>query len=374
MHILIAALHRPSKPTGVCRYAANLARCLADTEKVSRVTLVVGQWQKHYFEGAFSLESPKIQIESIDIKNSSLSRNLWFLFELPKLAKKLAPDLVHLSFPIPFLRSRFFCPVVATIHDLYPYECPENFGYKQVLFNRLFLQQCLNQSDGLTCVSQTTLESLNRFFPKISSKKTTAVIYNYVDFSEITPQPPIELKDSLSTPFLLSVGQHRKNKNLDLLIQAFASLLKKNKLEASTKLVIVGSSGPETDNLNNLVAQLSLQEQVLMVSAIGDRELCWLYQNCQSFIIPSSTEGFCIPLVEALYLSCRVVCSAIPIFQEVGSKDCIYFDLQNNSVENLSRAICEVLTRSLPDKSLKDELFSKAGAADEYLKLYLKMS
>lgn len=28
MHILIAALHRPTDPTGVCRFAANLARCL----------------------------------------------------------------------------------------------------------------------------------------------------------------------------------------------------------------------------------------------------------------------------------------------------------------------------------------------------------
>ena len=50
MHILIAALHRPSKPTGVCRHAANLAQCLADTKEVTKVTLIVGAWQRHYFE------------------------------------------------------------------------------------------------------------------------------------------------------------------------------------------------------------------------------------------------------------------------------------------------------------------------------------
>ena len=36
MHVLIAALHRPVKPTGVCRHAANLARCLAAKPDVSK--------------------------------------------------------------------------------------------------------------------------------------------------------------------------------------------------------------------------------------------------------------------------------------------------------------------------------------------------
>lgn len=374
MHILIAALHRPSKPTGVCRYAANLARCLAETEEVNQVTLIIGNWQNHYFEKAFSLESPKIRLESIDIKNNSLSRNLWFLFGLPKLAKELNPNIVHLSFPIPFLRSRFLGPVVATIHDLYPYECPENFGYKQVLFNRIFLQHCIHQSDALTCVSKTTLESFKRFFFNIYLKKITSVIYNYVDFSEIAPQLSVEIEDDLCSPFLLTIGQHRKNKNLDLLIQSFALLRQKNNLESSTKLVIVGSSGPETNNLFQLIARLSLEGQVLMVSAINDSELCWLYQNCQLFIIPSSAEGFCIPLAEALYLSCRVVCSAIPIFKEVGSEHCVYFDLQDNPIENLSEAISQSLARPHPNRSFRDNRFSKANAAHQHLKLYSQIS
>ncbi|MFM6813992.1 MAG: glycosyltransferase family 1 protein, partial [Dolichospermum sp.] len=67
MHILIPALHRPTKPTGVCRYAANLAQCLADTPEVNKVTLIVGSWQKDYFELFFN--SQKIQLISIEIQN-----------------------------------------------------------------------------------------------------------------------------------------------------------------------------------------------------------------------------------------------------------------------------------------------------------------
>jgi glycosyltransferase involved in cell wall biosynthesis len=368
MHIVIAALHRPTKPTGVCRHAANLAQCLADNNQVTKVTLVVGAWQKDYFETSFTL-SAKIKVLSVDTKNSSVSRNIWFLFGLPKLAKELHADIVHLSFPLPFFRSLFPCPVVATIHDLYPYECPENFGFPNVIFNQLFLRQCINNSDGLSCVSKRTLEDLKNYFKSIQPGKTT-VVYNYVDFSNVSPKTPKSIDINNSGSFLLCVAQHRKNKNLDLLIQSYYLLLERGKLKSSTKLIIVGAPGPETENIYNQIKKLSLQQHVLMLSAIDDGELLWLYQNCELFVIPSSTEGFCLPLAEALYLSCKVVCSDIPIFKEIGSSDCIYFNLQDEPVENLLQAIIHCLEQPRPQESSAASCLSKSNIANQYLKFY----
>lgn len=372
MHILIAALHRPTKPTGVCRHAANLAQCLADNDQVTKVTLVVGSWQKDYFETSFTL-SAKIKLLTVDIKNSSISRNIWFLFGLPNLAKQIHADIVHLSFPLPFIRALFSSPVVATIHDLYAYECPENFGYPNVLFNQFFLKQCINNSDGLSCVSQRTLECLKTYFADIEQKKETTVIYNYVNFSHLEPIVPNAIDSSINAPFLLAVAQHRKNKNLDILIQAYSLLLKNNQLKDATKLIIVGSSGPETENISQQIRALSLQERVLMLSSIDDNELCWLYHNCELLVVPSSTEGFCLPLAEALYLSSKVVCSDIPIFREIGSSYCTYFELQGDRVQNLSQAIIRSLTQPRYDNISPDFRFSKEKIADQYLKFYLRI-
>ncbi len=370
MHVLIAALHRPSKPTGVCRHAANLAQCLAETAQVTHVTLVVGAWQQKYFETSFVLSSAKIHLVSVDIKNTAISRNRWFLLGLPKLANSLYPDIVHLSFPMPFFRALFASPVVTTVHDLYPYECPENFGYPQVLFNQLFLKQCINQSDGLSCVSQVTLKQLEVYFSGISLRKQTTVVYNSVDFSDVSPTIPKALESNTSFPFLLCVAQHRKNKNLDLLIQAYAALLSQYKLQESSKLIIVGSPGPETDNLWHQINMRSLQDQVLMLSSINDGELRWLYQHCESFIIASSTEGFCLPLAEALHLSCRVVCSDIPILKEIGSSACTYFDLNGDPVKNLVQAIAHTLAKPNGEEISKDSRFTRLVTADQYLKFY----
>jgi glycosyltransferase involved in cell wall biosynthesis len=373
MHVLIVVLHRPLKPTGVCRHAANLARCLADLDRINQVTLVTGAWQKDYFETAFALSSPKIKIVDVNIKNSSISRNTWFLFGLPKLVKQITPSVVHLAFPLPFLRSRFNCPVVATIHDLYPYQAPENFGYQQVLFNRLFLQQCIRNSNGLICVSKVTLSDLENYFPEaVSPSKRTSVIYNFVDFEQTESIRPKDLPKAFDAPYILSVGQHRKNKNFDLLLQAYAQLIHNNSFN-TTKLIIVGSPGPETDSLFHLIQELSLQNLVVMLSAIEDNELCWLYQNCQLFVMPSALEGFCIPLIEALHFSCKVVCSNIPIFKEVGSSSCTYFDLTGDTIKNLAQSMTESL-ESVISREVDTHLqFSKIVIAEQLLQFYSEL-
>ncbi len=374
MHIIVIALHRPEEPTGVCRHAANLARCLAETDKVTQITLVTGIWQKHYFETVFLHNLKKINVLGIHIKNTSLSRNLWFLFGLPELVETLQPDLVHLSFPLPFFRSKFTCPVVSTIHDLYPYKFPKNFGYKQVFFNRLFLKQCIRNSDALACVSKTTLDDLRFYFPEVDSvQKKVKVVYNFVDFDRAKPNPPELFLDQTNDPFILCVGQHRKNKNLDLLIKAYALLLNENKIDLNTKLICVGGLGPETENLLELIKQLSLEDSIVMLSSIDDHQLCWLYQNCELFVVPSSLEGFCIPLVEALYFSCKVVCSDIPIFREIGNSECTYFDLKENSICNIAQSITQSLQTDISIENDSCSRFTKTEIATQYLKFYSEL-
>jgi len=370
MHILISALHRPAKPTGVCRHAANLAQCFAEMSTVTQVSLVVGAWQIDYFKSSFNISLEKIKLIGVDIENKAISRNKWFLLELPELTKLLKPDIVHLSFPIPFFRQLFAPPVVATVHDLYPFECPNNFGYPNVLFNQLFLKQCINSVDGISCVSQSTLEKLKFYFPRAYSHKKTAVIYNYVDFSHAHPQAPTSLK--IQHPFLLCVAQHRKNKNLNLLIDSYALLLKQNKLREKTQLIIVGDSGPETDSIHTQIRTLSLQNHIVLLSSINDSELCWLYKNCELFIIPSSTEGFCLPLAEALYLSCKVVCSDIPIFREIATNS-TYFSLAGNSVNNLAQAITQSLAQPQSAEKSSEDRFAKSDIANKYLNFYSKL-
>lgn len=370
MHILIPALHRPTEPTGVCRHAVNLAQALAETDQVCRVTLLIGAWQRTYFKQVFNLDSAKISLVTVEINNTSLARNQWFVFGLPKLAQTLSPDIIHMSFPFPFVRQWFNVPVLATVHDLYPYVYPENFGYPRVWFNQLFLQQCIHNSDGLICVSHCTLEALLVHFPKVKRQQQATVVYNVVDFTGVDASQPARLANQFSQPFLISVAQHRKNKNLDILIRAYSILLHEEQIDPCTRLILVGSPGPETDALHQLVEVLHLENRVMFLAGLEDEELRWLYEQADLFVIPSSTEGFCLPLVEALTLSCPAVCSDIPIFREVGTSGCHFFELGPKAHENLVEAITLALSNEKKQESPISNQFSRQAISQHLLNAY----
>jgi len=366
MHIFISALSRFTQPTGICRHAANLARTLSDLQQITKVTLLVGQWQEEYFRGAFNLPTTKIEILPIAITNNSVSRNRWFAFGLPKLAKTHQPAIVHLGFPVPVFRSRFDCPVVATVHDLYPYDVPKSLGRFNGFCKRIFIRRCMQACDGVTCVSECTRQSLRAHFPRLTSRVPVKVVHNYADFPSNSnlSAPPADTR-----PFLLTVAQHQPNKRLDLVLQAFAELRSETLTDEDFQLYVVGSDGAHSERLRRYSRDLDVDRWVHWMPPLSDRQLAELYAHCRVFIASSSIEGFCLPLLEAQVFNCRIVASDIPVFHEIAGESPVYFDLRGEVVQNLKEAILHAL--HAPSRTpCHDIRFSRRSTALECLDLY----
>jgi glycosyltransferase involved in cell wall biosynthesis len=371
MHILICAVSSSRQPSGICRHAANLARLLAARNEVSTITLLVGSWQTKYFSGAFGLNGTKLRMVPVDASPSAVARNMWYLRQLPSMAREYRPDVVHLSFPIPFDPHRLNYPVVTSLHDLYPYDIPENFAWSRVFFNRMFLRQCLRYSASIVCISEFTLQRLRLFLPNIASTKALR-IYQSVEFGSVKKQKPA-VPEINGRPFLLAVAQHRKNKNLDLLLEGFADLRERGGQWEETGLLIVGSSGPETARLKRIVEQLSLQEHVLFIAGVTDSELSWLYTNCEMLIAPSTIEGFGLPVVEGLQCGARVLCSDIPAFREAAGNAVHYFDLCSSSPAKRLADAAIVAYQESAKRLEGRERFSADSIAHQYVSLYSKL-
>lgn len=368
MHVLISAVSSARRPSGICRHAVNLASSLAATHAVSRVTLFVGPWQAGYFRQAFNLAGTRIDLRTSDIENTAYARNFWYYRTLPKLARDLGADIAHLSFPAPISRGRFPCPVVCSLHDLYPYDVPANFGSWRVLFNRSFLRRCLRQSDVVVCSSDFTRNRLRLYAPDIPQSKATR-IYQSVSLGPASAQPP-ERQRLRSQPFLLTVAQHRRNKNLPILLSAFAALHRLDEAYRQLQLFIVGADGPETNALHSMVKQHSLGDHVAFLSSLPDAELCWLYERAALVVLPSKIEGFCLPLAEALRCGSNVLCSDIPTLREVGGSHCRYFSLDlPDVVTELATSIAGALhNRKQPPAETHQ--FAPEQITPQYIALY----
>jgi glycosyltransferase involved in cell wall biosynthesis len=371
MQILITALSAARGPSGICRHAYNLVRCASRHTKITGVHLLIGKWQKDYFTSSFAFNDPKVNLIPVDIANCAITRNVWYLRSLPAIAEKLHADIVHLSFPVPILRQLFNCAVIVSLHDFYPYDESRNFGFPKVIFNRLFLRECLKKTDAVACVSEATMSRLKVWAPRVAHRKGV-VVPNCVDIRSID-------STLISSPvrkaqFFLMVAQHRANKNIVLALRAFSEFIKRSEISQKAFLLVVGNEGPETARIKHFIKRERLQDDVRLVDGMSDRSLTDCYKMCELLIAASRIEGFGLPVGEALACGSRVVCSDIPAFREIGGETCHYFDLNVASPElAMTMAIHKALAEPRPKASCLKQ-FALKNVSDGYAALYAKIS
>lgn len=369
MKVLVAAAQFSSGISGVQRHALSLVKCLLCRPTVTEVHVVLAPWQVQLAQHS-GLRSDRVVLHVAVMNRGVVSRNAWYYRHLPRLAKQIAPDVVHLSYPVPIDRSSIEQPVALTLHDMYPFDIPQNFGFPKAMFNRTMLRRCLTSVGAIACVSDATLSRLRHYLPSSIHKKALR-IYNCLEPStDYTSDPPIPNWNG--EPFLLSVAQHRKNKNLILLIEAFDTLIRRQFISPNTQLLVVGIAGPETRHVLQTICMLGLSQQVHLLQGLSEGELQWCYRNCEAVVAPSVIEGFGLPVAEALFAGCRVICSDIAAFREIDSHHCRFVSLGPDSLNRLAEAIASVMAEPRP-KPIALPQFSTEIVGQQYVELYRKL-
>jgi glycosyltransferase involved in cell wall biosynthesis len=368
MRVAIALTSSSRYISGVQRHAVNLARCLLTRDEITMVHLIAAPWQEAAIRDALQLDDARLRLHISPLANNALSRNLWYYAQLPRIAAEIGADLVHYAFPMPVRRHTYPCPVVITLHDLYPYDAPANFGFPKVLFNKLVLEQCLHSADVVACISSSTLNRLQSIHPRFPLQKAL-VINNCVEVEErVSSRSP--LPGWRCEPFLLCVAQHRRNKNLLLLLRVFEALCAAMPYCPQLRLVIVGMAGPQTGALRRFLRHHPhIKSRVLLLQGLREEELQWCYRHCALLVAPSTVEGFGLPIAEGLLAGCRVICSDIPAFREVGGNHCEYIQLGRNEEIAFKNAIQAKLFRGRPSAMPLPQL-SRTHIGAQYLQLY----
>jgi glycosyltransferase involved in cell wall biosynthesis len=365
--VAVALTSSSGQLSGVQRHAINLARCLLTRDEITAVHLIAAPWQQDFVGETVARDDARLHLHTARVHNSSVSRNAWYYTELPRVAAQLDVDIVHLGYPTLLNRGAYHCPTVVTLHDLYPFDVPENFGFPKVVFNRLVLRQCLRGVDAITCVSKSTLARLEGLEPRLALAKAV-VVYNCVQ-----PQSRVSVFSPLpqwnGEPFLLCVAQHRRNKNILFLLRVFERLLRAGRIADCTRLVIVGIPGPETHAILRYLARAKISDRVILLNGLSEEQLQWCYYNSQLLLAPSLVEGFGLPVAEALLAGCPVICSDIPAFRELGGDRCLYIPLDAAA----EQAFADAVSIGVHARSRRPVALPQLGMsfiAEQYLQLY----
>ena len=159
-------------------------------------------------------------------------------------------------------------------------------------------------------------------------------------------------KFRIHAPYFLFVGTIEPRKNLDRLLQAFASLSEAKR--KGFKLVIAGGKGWGNVNPQLRAAKLGLQKDIIFTGYVSDGELHELYAQAQFLIMPSLYEGFGFPIIEAMSYGVPVITSNLSSMPEVAGDAAILIDPYEVT------SIAAALQALIQDKTLRNRLGLKA--------------
>lgn len=233
------------------------------------------------------------------------------LFETRRILESGSWDVFFSPLFFPRILSRSAkTRVIVMIHDLIYLDEADHWLKHLKLWLATFVGG--SRADKILTVSEYSRSVIEKKFPYFKSKLSVVPCPVPLDKLIGADDSILERLKLSKQGFFLFVSALRKYKGYEQTIQAFRELD-----NPDLKLVIVGK--PDLWNGHNLppeILQLSKSDNVVFTGYITDMELNSLYRNALALVFPSQAEGFGIPVLEAQYHGCPVICTAIPPLKE----------------------------------------------------------
>lgn len=213
-------------------------------------------------------------------------------------------------------------------------------------------------------ISNFVAADVVQHFPQTADK--IRVIYNGAD--KLLPTPGHQPAYVPKKTFLFTIGMLTAKKNFHVL----PGLLVGNDME----LIISGIDTPYRDKIITEAKQLGCANRVIITGPITDADRAWYYEHCEAFVFPSLTEGFGLPVIEAMHFGKPVFLSKYTSLPEVGQDKAYYFDSFNaESMRRVFASGMDDFKTNNRAQLIKQHAatFSWKKTAQQYLKLYWEM-
>ncbi|MHB8894438.1 MAG: glycosyltransferase family 4 protein [Candidatus Geothermincolia bacterium] len=239
--------------------------------------------------------------------------------ETTRIIRRLGVDVFHCP---SFMRLRTSeCKRVVTVLDLYMFSPWHGFGVAKKLWWRHLMANSVASADGIITISDFTGDLLRERF-NVPAEKTRTIHLGPGCIRETYPSEPPQAAHGRGK-YILFVGTHKPNKNIQCLIEAYGGI--GEPLAQEYQLLLIGPRTPGVDDLLGNT-ELVRAERVQWQDIVSESRLQDIYEKATLFVHPSFVEGFGLPLVEAMRCGLPVIASDIPINHEIAGDAAIYFD------------------------------------------------
>lgn len=319
MRIAIEAqrIFRPDKH-GMDFVVLEQLREIQQTDMENEYFVIVAPGEDHCLQ-----ESERMRI--IELKCPTYP--LWEQLGLPHIIRKIKPDLLHCTSNT----APLFCPVplLLTLHDIIYME-RKHSGSKSWYqrlgwhYRRLVVPRIIPHCQHIITVSETERIRIQNYFHINDS--LISVLHNGYN-NQYTPakaDPSIVRKYVPGSKYLFFMGNTEPRKNTNRVLKAYDLYRKQSK--SPLPLLI---SGLKREELNHFLVKEELQnlsEYIICTGYIPSKDITALYCGALVFLFPSLSEGFGIPIIEAMACGTPVITSNLSAMPEVAGKGALLID------------------------------------------------
>lgn len=307
--------------------------------------------------------------ESLDDRRLHLRGARWAMLNIANAVSQLAAqfsisgissaDIYHsILAPIPARVSKTKLKRFLTIHDLIPLTHPESVNGNGLPLLRRQLSS-LTPGSFAFCVSNdvrndllncTSMEPENAFVtPLAASPETFYPVADSLERRAILRKYGIP-----DEPYFLTLSSFDPRKNFGHLIRCIGLLAESGEL-GDCSLVLVGSNPQNYKCFNQTIAEFpKLAGRIITPGFIPDEDLAAIYSGATAFAFPSLSEGFGIPILEAMQCGIAVVSSNTTSMPEVVGDAGVLLDPHDE------QAWCSALLMILRDNIFRSRLQNKS--------------
>ena len=224
--------------------------------------------------------------------------------------------------------------IVAVLYDLIPLTHPQYCDRNLCKVFERWFAWVIQASDGFLTISQTVRDEIvQAVSDRLGESSARQRWYNHFYLaSELDKKSlhgrvrgKIQRIFSQDSAVYLLVSTLEPRKNHAYALDAFEKLWAQ---DSKATLFFIGRIGWKCDRLlDRIKNHPALNQKLFFFTDVDDTELEYCYQKARATLMPSHTEGFGLPLVEALQRGIPVMASDLPVFREICGDACAYFEL-----------------------------------------------
>lgn len=228
--------------------------------------------------------------------------------------------------------------IIVTVHDILP--------FNEKIYDYISHKKIYNLADKIIVQAKANVEIINRKFEDINEKVIYIPHGNFIDHVEEIDMDEAKkrLEIEENKKIILFFGQIKKVKGLDILIKAFAEVLKRTKDE---NLILLIAGKVWEDNFGvyqKIIDDLDIKENVRCdIEYIPDEKIGCYYSASSINVLPYK-ELYQSGVVHLAYAyKTPVIASNVGSFPEVIINGESGILIEKENIEQLADAICKII-------------------------------